>query len=48
MASEFTLTKTSADALPETVKVDGGAFHIDASFRNMLAILRMTQDDDII
>ena len=48
MASEFTLTKKSADALPETVEVDGGAFHIDASFRNILAILRMTQDDDII
>ena len=48
MENKFTLTKKSADALPETVEVDGGAFHIDASFRNILAILRMLQDDDVM
>ena len=47
MASRFTLSNTEY-ALPETVEVDGSAFHINASYRNILRILAMLQDDEVV
>lgn len=46
MASRFTLSQTNA--LPETVEVDGSAFAINASYRNILRILAMLQDDEVV
>lgn len=47
MATKFTLSKPKDKALPETVEVDGSAFHIDWCFRNILRILRMLEDDEV-
>lgn len=48
MAYDFTLTKTRDEALPEAVEVDGNVFSINASFRVVLKILRVTEADDIL
>lgn len=45
--TKFSLSLSKNKALPETVEVDGSAFSFNASFRVMLRILKMLEDDDV-
>ena len=44
---KFSLTRSKRKALPEAVEVGGNAFSINASFRTVLRILALWDDDDV-